>query len=95
MSEKLYVTNDGHLHENEFESVLESLRPLLSKFLQSTVQRILYKDLGLEPYKITIVQQLNERDSQQRLPFCQIMSLIFIKSAFEFVFVKMAIICLI
>ena len=49
------------------------LRPPLPKFLQSTVQRNLHKDLGLHPYKITIVQQLNERDYQQRLTFCQTM----------------------
>ena len=49
------------------------MRPLLPEFLQSTVQQILRKDLGLHPYKITIVQQLNERDYQQRLTFCQTM----------------------
>ena len=69
MREKLCLTNDGHFHEHKFEGALESLRPLLPKFLQSTVQRILH--LGLYPYKITIVQQLNERDYHQRLPFCQ------------------------
>ena len=73
MSEKLCLTNDGHFHEHKFEAALESLRPLLPKFLQSIVQRILHKDLGLHPDKITIVQQLNERDYQQGLTFCQTM----------------------
>ena len=75
MSKKLYLTNDGHYHEHQFEGAFESLRPLLPTFLQSTVQRILHKELGLRPYKITIVQQLNERDYQQRLTFCQTMCL--------------------
>ena len=44
MSEKLCLTNDGHFHEHKFEGALENLRPLLPKFLQSTVQRILHKD---------------------------------------------------
>ena len=74
---------------------------------QSTVHRILHKDIGLHPYKITRVQQLNDRDYQQRLTFCQTMldmfeenkNLIIIisdeafENAFEFVFVKMFIIC--
>ena len=38
---------------------------------QSTVQRILHKDLGFPPYKLMVVQQLNEREYQQRLTFCQ------------------------
>ena len=38
---------------------------------QSTVQRILHKDLAFQPYKIMTVQQLNPRDYQQRLSFCQ------------------------
>ena len=62
MIEKLCLTNDGHFHEHEFEGAIESLRPLLPKLLQSTVQRILPKDLGLHLYEIPIVQQLNERD---------------------------------
>ena len=73
MSEKLCLSNDEHFHEHKFEDALESLRLLLPKFLQSTVQRILHKDLGLHSHKITIVQQLNERDYQQRLTFCQTM----------------------
>ena len=40
---------------------------------QSTVQRILLKDLAFQPYKITTVQQFNLRDYQQRLSFCQTM----------------------
>ena len=36
---------------------------------QSTVQRILHKDLAFQPYKIMTVQQLNPRDYQQRLSF--------------------------
>ena len=67
MSEKLCQTNDDHFHEYKFEGALENLRPLLPKFLQSTVQRILHKELELHSYKITIVQQLNERDCQQFL----------------------------
>ena len=73
MSKKLCLTNDGHFQEHKFKGGLESLRPLLPTFLQSTGQRILHKDLGPHPYKITIVQQLNERDYQQRLTFCQTM----------------------
>ena len=53
MIEKLSLTNYGHFHEHKFEGALESLRPLLPKFLQSTAQRILYKDPGLHPYTIT------------------------------------------
>ena len=71
ISEKLFLTNDDHFHEHKFEGALKSLRPLLLKFLQSTVQRILHKDLGLHPFKITIVEQLNERDYQQRLLFAK------------------------
>ena len=37
----------------------------------SIVQRILHKDLAFQPYKIMTVQQLNPRDYQQRLSFCQ------------------------
>ena len=40
---------------------------------QSTVQRILHKDLTFQPYKIVTVQQLNPRDYQQRLSFCHTM----------------------
>ena len=40
---------------------------------QSTMQRILHKDLAFQPYKIVTVQQLNPRDYQQRLSFCQTM----------------------
>ena len=40
---------------------------------QSTVQRILHKDLAFQPYKIMTVQQSNLRDYQQRLSFCQTM----------------------
>ena len=40
---------------------------------QSTVQRILHKDLVFQPYKIMTVQQLNPRDYQQHLSFCQTM----------------------
>ena len=40
---------------------------------QRTVQRILHKDLVFQPYKIMTVQQLNPRDYQQRLSFCQTM----------------------
>ena len=36
---------------------------------QSTVQRILHKDLAFQPYKIMTVQQLNPRNFQQRLSF--------------------------
>ena len=106
MSEKLYLANDGHFHEHKFEGALERLRLLLPKFLQSTVQRILHKDLGLHSYKIRIVQQLNERDCQQRLTFCQTMLDMFEENEnltiimsnersflSRFVFVKIAIIC--
>ena len=62
MIEKLCLANDGHFLEHKFEGAIESLRPLLPKLLQSTVQRILPKDLGLHLYEIPIVQQLNERD---------------------------------
>ena len=40
---------------------------------QSTVQRIVHKDLAFQPYKIMTVQQLNPRDYQQRLSFFQTM----------------------
>ena len=40
---------------------------------QSTVQKILHKDLAFQPYKIMTVQQLNPRDYHQRLSFCQTM----------------------
>ena len=36
---------------------------------QSTMQRILHKDLVFQPYKIMTLQQLNPRDYQQRLSF--------------------------
>ena len=35
----------------------------------STVKRILHKDLVFQPYKIMTVQQLNQRDYQQRFVF--------------------------
>ena len=38
---------------------------------QITVQRISQKDLASHPYKIMTVPQLNPRDYQQRLSFCQ------------------------
>ena len=44
---------------------------------QSTVQRILHKDLAFQSYKIMTVQQLNPRHYQQRLSFCQTMLDIF------------------
>ena len=37
------------------------------------MQRILHKDLAFQPYKIMTVQQLNPRNYQQRLSFCQTM----------------------
>ena len=40
---------------------------------QSTMQRILHKDLVFQSYKIMTVQQLNPWDYQQRLSFCQTM----------------------
>ena len=40
---------------------------------QITEQRILHKDLAFQPYKIMTVQQLNPRDYQQCLSFCQTM----------------------
>ena len=40
---------------------------------QSTVQQIIHKDLAFQLYKIMTVQQLNPRDNQQRLSFCQTM----------------------
>jgi hypothetical protein len=40
---------------------------------ESTVRRILHKDLGLYPYKMMIVQTLNEGDFQQCLAFAQLM----------------------
>jgi len=40
---------------------------------KSTVRRILHKDLGFHPYKMMIVQTLNERDYQQRLAFAELM----------------------
>ena len=40
---------------------------------QSTVQRILHRELAFQPYKIMTVQQLNPRDYQQRLSLCQTM----------------------
>ena len=40
---------------------------------QSTVQRILHKYLAFQSHKIMPVQQLNPRDYQQRLSFCQTM----------------------
>ena len=40
---------------------------------QSTMQRILHKDLVFQPYKIMTVQQLNPGNYQQRLSFCQTM----------------------
>jgi len=40
---------------------------------ESTVRRILHKDLGSHPYKMMIVQTLNEGDYQQRLAFAELM----------------------
>ena len=40
---------------------------------QTPVQQILHKDIAFQPYKIMTVQQLNLRDYQQRLSFCQTM----------------------
>ena len=40
---------------------------------QSTVQQILHKDLAFQRYQIMTLQQLNPRDYQQRLSFCQTM----------------------
>jgi len=40
---------------------------------ESTVRRILHKDLGFHPYKMMIVQMLNEGDYQQRLAFADLM----------------------
>ena len=39
---------------------------------ESTVRRILHKDLGFHPYKM-IVQTLNEGDYQQRSDFAKLM----------------------
>jgi len=38
-----------------------------------SLHRILHDDLKLHPYKIMIVQQLNEGDFVQRREFCRIM----------------------
>lgn len=43
----------------------------------STVRRILHTDLHFHPYKIAVVQQLNEQDFPQRLQFCRQMLTIF------------------
>jgi len=40
---------------------------------ESTVKRILHKDLGFHPYKMMIVQTLNEGDYQQRLALAELM----------------------
>ncbi|XP_054260262.1 uncharacterized protein LOC128996153 [Macrosteles quadrilineatus] len=40
---------------------------------KSTVKRILHKDLGFHPYKIMIVQKLNDADYQQRVMFAETM----------------------
>ena len=40
---------------------------------KSTVKQILHKDLGFHPYKIMIVQTLNEGDYQQRSAFAELM----------------------
>ena len=38
---------------------------------ESTVRRILHKDLGFHPYKMMVVQTLNEGNYQQRLVFAE------------------------
>jgi hypothetical protein len=38
---------------------------------ERTVRGILHKDLGFHPYKMTIVQKLNEWDYQRRLSFAE------------------------
>jgi len=40
---------------------------------ESTVKQILHKDLGFHPYKMMIIQTLNEGDYQQRLAFAELM----------------------
>jgi len=40
---------------------------------ESTVRQILHKDLGFHPYKMMIVQTLNEGDYQQRLASAKLM----------------------
>ena len=40
---------------------------------ESTVRRILHKDLGFYPYKMMIIQMLNEGDYQQRSAFTELM----------------------
>ena len=40
---------------------------------ESTVRRILHKDLRFHPYKMMILKMLNEGDYQQRLAFTQLM----------------------
>jgi len=40
---------------------------------ESTVRRILHKDLGFHPYKMTILQTLNEGDYEQRSAFAELM----------------------
>jgi hypothetical protein len=40
---------------------------------ESTVRRILHKDMAFHPYKMMIVQTLNEGDCQQRLAFAELM----------------------
>ena len=73
MSEKLCLTNDGHFHEYKFEGRRDrKFASTLAKVFFA-LQRILHQYPGLLPYKITIVQQLDERDYQQRLTFWQIM----------------------
>ena len=72
ISEKLCLTNDGHFHQHDFEDGLESLSPLLAKVSpKRCAANFTQRPRGLHPYKVTIVQQLNERDYQQRLTFCQ------------------------
>ena len=40
---------------------------------ESTVRLILHKDLGFHPYKMVIIQTLNEEDYQQHLAFAKLM----------------------
>jgi transposase len=42
-----------------------------------TVRRILHEELHFHPYKIAVVQQLNERDFLQRVQFCREMLVMF------------------
>ena len=67
--------NTGKCGSSE-RSNLPKSRALCSAELgisQSTVQRILHKELAFQSHKIMTVQQLNPRDYQQRLSFCQTM----------------------